>query len=1315
VKGKFIGFVVATSFAVAALSFSAFGQVTSSLSGVVVDSSGAVIPGADVAAKNNATLAEFKTTTVENGTFAIPVLDQGTYTVTVSLPGFKQAILPDVKLNAGAPATVRVTLEVGAPTETVTVEAGAEILQSQTANITTTIAVSQISTLPLVSRNPLDFLVLMPGVNAPGINRNATINGLPQSTIDITLDGINIQDNYNKTTDGFFTRIPTSLDSVQEVTISTAAPEAQGGAMGSAQIKFVTRQGTNEFHGSIYEYHRNPWLNSNYWFNNRDLPPDPATGKAPRARVLFNQYGFRLGGPIILPGFTGRNKAFFFVNYEELRQPSQVNRTRTILNPLAQAGVFRYANGTQSVNLFDLAARNGQTATPDPVTAKLLADIRTATSTTGGIKDLTDPNLQQYSYSPTGSSSQKKPTVRFDVTASAKHQITTTWSYLNGRGGPDFLNNREPLFPGFPNQGQQPADRYTGAFAVRSTLTSNLVNEARTGLSGGPSRFNPLASVKDFLGPVAYQAGFDLGGRVLNTGSTGVALAAGITGAAAVTQPLRRNPLYREINDTLTWIHGAHSLTFGVQYIWTTLTLNQQTLVPSINFGVDTNDPANSMFNAANFPGASSSDIANAKGIYSVLTGRVIAINGDARLDEKTGKYVYLGNGVERSRQKEIGFFAQDSWRVRPGLTLNYGLRWETQGSFFPLNSNYTSVNINDIWGVSGPGNLFAPGTITGRVTPFYQFNKGNNSYDTARGNLAPSFGFAWSPTVQNKLLKQILGESGETVFRAGFAIAYNRRGIGEFRSIISSNPGVSFNTNRDIATGNLGALPLLLRDSARLTPPSFSETPVYPVASPITGAGYAFQPNLKVPYTESWTFGIQREITKNLAVEVRYVGNRFLQNWQANNLNLDENNIVENGLLNEFKLAQANLQANIAAGRGNTFAYTGIPGTSPLPITLAYFSGLPVSQANDPTRYTSTNFASSTFVNTLSLNNPNVCNPPSAINATATTTTTPTTVLPCAPSSYSAALDNSATFRDNAAKASLPKNFMLTNPDLRGGAFIIGNGGWTRYDAMQIEVRRRMSTGLLVQAGYDFAKAFNATRVTFRSSRVNTLDTNTLRHALRVNWVYELPFGKDKKFFSNAGGLANRLAGGWEFQGTGRVQSGQLFNLGNFNLVGMTMRQLNDVYKLRDDAANKIMYILPQDIIDNTIKAFSTSATSSTGYGTLGPPSGRYIAPASNANCIQVYSGQCAPQSIFLTGPRLTRFDLSIIKKIQISERVNFELRGELINAFNNINFMNPTGTAFTSPTSLTFGQVTTAYSDSSNTNDPGGRLGQIVVRINF
>src|SRR5262249_56728672 len=136
------------------------------------------------------------------------------------------------------------------------VQAGGEILQSQSANVATTLSVNQISSLPLVSRNPLNFLTLMPGVNTPRGNRDSTVNGLPTSAIDITLDGINIQDNFNKSTDGFFTRVPPSIDSVEEVTVSTATPEAQGGAMGAVQIKFVTRQGTNSFHGSVYEYHR---------------------------------------------------------------------------------------------------------------------------------------------------------------------------------------------------------------------------------------------------------------------------------------------------------------------------------------------------------------------------------------------------------------------------------------------------------------------------------------------------------------------------------------------------------------------------------------------------------------------------------------------------------------------------------------------------------------------------------------------------------------------------------------------------------------------------------------------------------------------------------------------------------------------------------------------------------------------------------------------------------------------------------------------------------------------------------------------------
>ncbi len=798
--------LVSSIIAFAALSLISYGQgSTSSLSGTVTDPNGAVVAGATITVKDNGTGAEFKAVTASNGTFTVPTLNAGTYTVVVSMAGFKQAIVSEVKLDAATPQSVRVSLEVGNANETVTIQGGGEVVQTQSANIATTLQTSQIVNLPLVSRNPLNFVVLLPGVSTTRINRDSTINGLPQSAIDITLDGINIQDNFNKTSDGFFTRVAPSLDSIEEVTVSTATPEAQGGSMGAVSIKFVTRQGTNDFHGSLYEYHRNPWLNSNYWFTNRDVAPyddksaktcvngttnpvtattelyDPNNCKSPRARVLFNQYGGRLGGPITIPKlFNGRNKAFFFVNFEASSQPSQVARQRTIFNPLTQAGTFQYnvtVNNQVQVrtkDLLQLAAANGQTATIDPVIGKLLSDMRNATNGTGGIAQLTDPNLQRFSYNPSGSNSTKRPTVRFDFNITDKHRLEASWTYTDQRGGPDFLNNVEPAFPGFPNQGSQPADRYSGAVAVRSTLTPTLVNEARAGMSGGPSRFNPTAVAADFSGSVANQGGFAFG-TAISTG--GLFAAAGISNATTVTAPSRRNPKFSDISDTLTWTRGAHGLTFGGKFVWTTLTYNAQTLVPSLTFGVDSSDPANAMFNTTNFPGASNTDLTNARGIYAALTGRITAINANARLDEKTGQYVYLGTAFERSRQKEFGVFAQDSWRMRPNLTLNYGVRWEVQGPFTTLNNSYTTVSVADLFGISGPGNLFKPGTQTGRATQFVQFKGGDGGYKTDYHDFAPSLGFAWSPSAKNSWLKHLIGENGQTVIRGGTRLLTTAKG----------------------------------------------------------------------------------------------------------------------------------------------------------------------------------------------------------------------------------------------------------------------------------------------------------------------------------------------------------------------------------------------------------------------------------------------------------------------------------------------------------------------------------------------------------
>src|SRR5262249_10263295 len=155
------------------------------------------------------------------------------------------------------------------------------------------------------------------------------------------------------------------------------------------------------------------------------------------------------------------------------------------------------------------------------------------------------------------------------------------------------------------------------------------------------------------------------------------------------------------------------------------------TPVPAISFGIDTTDPANAMFVSANFPGAAAADITRAAAIYATLTGHITAINANARLDEKTGKYTYLGTQTERARQREWGFFAQDTWRTKPNLTLTGGVRWEVQAPYTSLNSSYAQVTYAGLFGESGPGNLFKPGTLSGQPTQYTQLKPGDKTYNT--------------------------------------------------------------------------------------------------------------------------------------------------------------------------------------------------------------------------------------------------------------------------------------------------------------------------------------------------------------------------------------------------------------------------------------------------------------------------------------------------------------------------------------------------------------------------------------------------------
>ena len=272
------------------------GSATSSLAGVVVDSNGGVIPGASITVKNIATGTTYEAVTNTTGVFSVAALNAGTYTVTVSLTGFKTAVVSDVRVQPGEPASVRATLEVGNIAETITVEGGSTIVNTTNATISSTLNADQINRIPLPTRNAINAVTFLTGVNTAGNNRDSNFNGLPDSFVAISLDGVNNNENFNKSTEGLFAMVTPRQDAVEAVTVTTAVGGADIGGHGAVQISFVTRSGSNRFTGSGYEYFRHPSLNTNYWFNTRN--------SLPKNDVRLNQYGVRQGGPIVIPGLV---------------------------------------------------------------------------------------------------------------------------------------------------------------------------------------------------------------------------------------------------------------------------------------------------------------------------------------------------------------------------------------------------------------------------------------------------------------------------------------------------------------------------------------------------------------------------------------------------------------------------------------------------------------------------------------------------------------------------------------------------------------------------------------------------------------------------------------------------------------------------------------------------------------------------------------------------------------------------------------------------------------------------------------------------
>jgi hypothetical protein len=1264
----------------------------------VTDTAGGAVPGAAVVVKNPAGTS-FETITNGEGIYNVPAITAGSWTVTVSLTGFKTSVI-EVRVAPGQPATANVTVEIGAISETITVQSSSELINTQTPTVAPTLNSDQITRMPTPTRNALNAVAFLPGVNTTSSNRNSTINGLPDSMVQITLDGASNNDNFLRSTDGFFASVYPRQDAVEAVAVVLAVGGVTTGGSGGVSINFTTRSGSNRFAGTLYEYYRNPkLLNTNYYFNE--------INGLPKNDITLNQYGGRASGPVVIPGvYDGQGKLFYMFNYEQVRFPNSFTRTRTALNQRALDGWFRYEAGgaVREVNVLSLAAANGQIAAKDPTVVSLLGMIEQSMTTTGQRNATSDPLTDQYVWQSPGKLFEHQPTLRIDYNLTDAHRLSGTYAVTLAERDPDYLNGVDSRFPGAPNYRFFHSKRPLANFSLRSTLTGTMVNEARVSITakGGASYFGDLSS----NGPQTFQ---DQGGYAIDFDAD-----IGLTNWWATNGPSWRSVPTYEFEDSLTWQKRTHSFTFGGKYLLSTGWENAQQMVRAINLGFNTQfDPAAGLFTTANFPSASSGQLTDARQLYALLTGRVISTSTQIALDANTNKYVELGPRTRAGQVEVYSAFAQDSWRLTPTLTMTGGLRWDVQLPFTPNNDIMSRVTMADMCGVSGLGdggtyskcNFLLPGATGGVIPEFKQLTSGTNGYNTDWNNFAPTIGVAWRPNVQDGWLRALLGDPEQATLRGGYSIAYERHGLSQWTGTFGGNPGSTVTLSRT-ATGAYPIVPpgeewpVLLSQTHRLGIPEYDEDPTFPIeVLPNRGSDLnGFAPDVKIGSAHSWNVGLQRSISRDMAFEIRYIGTKGRDQWSTLNYNsIRGENLVANGFMDEFKRAMQNLQANNLAGgnRAGSFAYFGPgSGTNPLPVYLAYLNGR--TNAGDPAAYTggSNTWSNTTFAGRLSIADPD-------------------------PTGSASDLEGNTTRRNQGIAAGYPANFFVLNPHA-DEVNVLDSGAFSDYHALQFEVRRRLSRGLAANVNYQYAREYGSVFDGFSFGRVSARSTgNTPLHSLKTQWDWTIPVGRGQRFGANFHPVLEGVLGGWSLNAVSRSQQ-QLVNFGSLRLVGMTVDDLQKMYRfetrVNPDTGLQTVYNLPQDVIVNTRRAFQVGTTTVHGYSTsLGPPEGRYIAPANTADCIQVRDGDCGvSRDIVIRAPWFSRVDFGATKRFPIKGTANVEVRFDLLNLFDNINF-NPVVNPGAGTNGANTFVVTSAYTDASNTYDPGGRLGQLMIRFNW
>lgn len=1276
--------VILAVFLTCLFAVTAFGQTTSGtqggLSGIVTDPSGAAVEGAAVTLKNAATGAERTATTNAEGGFTFALVDPGDYTVTIEAPNFKKAVASNIRIAISSQSSVNITLEIGSVSEVVTVTAAQEIINSLSPTLSSTVSTKQIADLPLANRNPLQLAGFQPGIAVTGDNvRGASVGGLRQTSTNIRQDGINAMDNFVKTSSFFGISTP-SLNATDEFTISTGTNSSDSG-FGVTQVNVRTSSGTNDFHGSAFHLFRNDVLEANTFFNNLN--------GIPRTRLRQNYFGFSVGGPVYAPSFgeggksywSGKNKAFWFFSYEAFREPFQSTVNRTVLTASARNGIFTY-DGTDGVRRTVDLKTIGNFRTLNPITQAQLNAMPASNNTLRG----DGLNTAGFSYNVSGSDPNDQVVWRYDHQLVEKSAVGShKLEFVFNRGVfslfPDTFNDIIAPFPGGQQAGQG-STRWLLTAADHSTFGNNITNEFRWGRQWAPVFFNrPEPPNTNFFVTFATLVG---GNGFING-----------TGIDNAFLPQGRNATVSSVQDNLSWIKGTHTMRFGAD--WEDIkavSTNDAGLVQSITLsGTASSNPTG--LATTQFPASNTTIFNRAVNLYADVMGILGSFQQTYNVTSPTSGFVAGATRLRTFRERDLAIYGEDQWKVRPNLTLNYGVRWEFLGvPFVPNGLAIQLTNVNDLFGVSGPGNLFNPNAPPG-VAPakatldFVSGKTGKGIYNNQWKNFAPFFGFAWSPDFKSGFLHRLFGPQGTSSIRGGYAWSYLHDGFTVLSNALgtgTTNPGLIQTAAFTTPTGALtGTFPL--------PAPAF-KIPITDrennLINPSNGL-WAIDPNLKIPYVQQWSIGYEREVAKNTAIEVRYVGNHAIRVWRA--VDYNEVNIFENGFLQEFLKAQSNLNicianatacttAQAAAGipvasrTTNAFANFGLPGQVALPILSNFFTGLALSSGSG--------FFSSGFASNLINNNV------ATMAATLAFSNT-----------YRAARENPA--------VGIPANFFVANPN---ASFIrlLGNDSMSNYHSLQVEFRRRFSNGLQFQADYTFAKAITdapnalgnnqSDLVNFRTLRNTRLDRarspQDQTHRFVANGVYELPFGSGKRFF-NAHGVSNQVLGGWSmgaivtwqtrppwYVTSGRTTFSTTNAAGNktsdpAQLVGISFEDFEKNLGVFRTPAG-VFFVNPA-ILDIKTDANGKFVSSQLKAGLMAAP-----APGTFGN-FPINS---------LSGPRYFDVDFSLVKRWRITERFGLEVKSSMINVLNHANFV------FANQTfdSSSFGQISSTSGNARIVN---------------